>query len=273
MDDRMGDNINGPSLIKVPTWIENPLGRYYLYFAHHDGRYIRLAYADEITGPWRIHAPGVLDITESHFKGHVASPDVHVDDDARQIRMYFHGSDTSSGAGGKQSTRVALSDDGLDFDTQPQLLGNPYWRVFEYDGYHYALGMPGVFYRSRGGIERFEQGPTLFGPDMRHSAAAVRDQQLWIYYTVVGDSPERILLSVIDLTVDWMSWSPSEPIDVLAPEFSWEGVNVPAEPSSRGLVRGPVNQLRDPALFEENGRYYLLYSVAGESGIAIAALE
>jgi hypothetical protein len=31
-----------------------------------------------------------------------------------------------------------------------------------------------------------------------------------------------------------------------------------------------VNQLRDPAIFEDNGRVYLLYAVAGESGIAIA---
>jgi len=33
-----------------------------------------------------------------------------------------------------------------------------------------------------------------------------------------------------------------------------------------------VNQLRDPAILEENGRVYLLYAVAGESGIAIAEL-
>ena len=26
-------NINGPSLIKVPDWVKNPLGNYYLYFA------------------------------------------------------------------------------------------------------------------------------------------------------------------------------------------------------------------------------------------------
>jgi hypothetical protein len=30
-----------------------------------------------------------------------------------------------------------------------------------------------------------------------------------------------------------------------------------------------VRQLRDPAIFEEDGRRYLLYSVAGEQGIAI----
>jgi len=33
-----------------------------------------------------------------------------------------------------------------------------------------------------------------------------------------------------------------------------------------------VNQLRDPAIFEEDDRVYLLYAVAGESGIAIAEI-
>ena len=38
-------NINGPCLIKVPKWVENPLGKYYLYFAHHKGDRIKLAVA------------------------------------------------------------------------------------------------------------------------------------------------------------------------------------------------------------------------------------
>ena len=33
MDGSMGSNIAGPSLIRVPEWLPNPLGRYYLYFA------------------------------------------------------------------------------------------------------------------------------------------------------------------------------------------------------------------------------------------------
>ena len=33
MDARMGSNIQGPSLIRVPDWVEDPLGQYYLYFA------------------------------------------------------------------------------------------------------------------------------------------------------------------------------------------------------------------------------------------------
>ena len=273
MDDRMGDNINGPSLIKVPDWISNPLGKYYLYFGHHDGNYIRLAYADAVDGPWRIHTAGALDLGDSHFSGHIASPDVHVDHHKRQIRMYFHGSDASSGQGGEQSTRVSISSDGLNFKANPDLLGNPYWRVFEWNDFHYAIGMPGVFYRSADGVSAFEEGPTPFGSNMRHSAVVVRGDQLRIYFTVIGDSPERIVCSTIDLSVDWMKWETSEPIDVLAPEMAWEGSEAPNEPSSRGLVHGAVNQLRDPAYFEDDGKSYLLYSVAGENGIAIAEIS
>src|ERR1700677_3278271 len=59
-----GDDINGPSLIKVPDWVHNKLGKYYLYFAHHKGKYIRLAYANDLKGPWKIYKPGTLQITD-----------------------------------------------------------------------------------------------------------------------------------------------------------------------------------------------------------------
>jgi hypothetical protein len=57
---------------------------------------------------------------------------------------------------------------------------------------------------------------------------------------------------------------------VLRPEHAWEGADLPLDPSRRGSIAVPVNQLRDPALFEEDGQVYLLYSVAGERGIALA---
>ena len=34
-----------------------------------------------------------------------------------------------------------------------------------------------------------------------------------------------------------------------------------------------MNQLRDPAIYEEAGVTYLLYAVGGESGIAIARVD
>ena len=37
IDASIGENIQGPSLIRVPDWVQDPLGRYYLYFADHKG--------------------------------------------------------------------------------------------------------------------------------------------------------------------------------------------------------------------------------------------
>ena len=68
-DPSIGENIQGPSLIRVPDWIEQPLGRYYLYFADHKGVYIRLAYVDDLAGPWRVYAPGTLQLADSCFPG------------------------------------------------------------------------------------------------------------------------------------------------------------------------------------------------------------
>jgi hypothetical protein len=64
-------------------------------------------------------------------------------------------------------------------------------------------------------------------------------------------------------------------VEVLRPERVWEGADAPLEPSVRSTAYGHVNQLRDPAIFEEadSGRVFLLYAVAGESGIAIAEVH
>ncbi len=62
-------------------------------------------------------------------------------------------------------------------------------------------------------------------------------------------------------------------MSVLRPEEPWEGTDRPSVPSVRDAINLRVNQLRDPAIFEEDGRIYLLYSVAGEAGIAIAEIE
>jgi hypothetical protein len=297
----IGINIQGPSLIRVPDWVPGALGKYYLYFADHKGSYIRLAYADALEGPWHIHAPGSLHLLESLFlteppiptetelaefearyraRGttishdvlseittpHIASPDVHVDHERKRILMYFHGLDDV----GRQVTRLATSHDGITFKASPRVLGPSYMRIFQHDGMTYALAMPGALSRSPDGMSGFETGPTLFNPNMRHSALLQRDGELWVFWTQVGDVPERILLSRIKLQGDWRNWHESEAIGVMRPERTWEGADAPLVPSVRSTAYGHVNQLRDPAIFEEDGAVYLLYAVAGESGIAIA---
>jgi len=269
MKARIGSNINGPSLIRTPDWLPDRLGEYYLYFAHHKGKFIRLAYADRLEGPWEIYTPGTLHVTEGEGVDHVASPDVHVDEENHRIRMYYHLGLTATP---RQESRVAISDDGINFSRLPETLGSPYFRVFKWNNYWYALGMPGIFYRSRDGLGSFEKGPALFSRNMRHSALNLNGNVLSVFYSDVGDTPERILLATIDLTPDWMDWRESEAITILEPELDYEGVNLPVEPSVRDWAPLPVRQLRDPAIFREDGNTFLLYSVSGEYGLAIARL-
>jgi len=270
MDDRMGDNVNGPSLIRAPDWVTEPLGRYYLYFGHHQGKYIRLAFAESLEGPWRIHGPGALDLSDSFFDAHIASPDVHVIDESREIRMYYHGAERADPS--QQTTRLAISHDGINFTARPEILGSSYWRAFRFRGYWYTLEMPGTFRRSVTGVSDFEEGPRLFTPDMRHSAVRLNGDTLTVFYSNAGDCPERILVTTIDLDDDWLKWRTAPPETLLAPETEYEGADRPLEPSERGLATNRVHQLRDPCIFEEGGKTYILYSVAGESGIAIGEL-
>ncbi|WP_296594870.1 hypothetical protein [Phenylobacterium sp.] len=307
MDGRMGSNIEGPSLIAAPSWLPNRLGRYYLYFADHKGDYIRLAYADDLEGPWKVYAPGTLHFAKAklpaHLVGtpeaimrlkdlaqrrdpvefahiptpledaslpHVASPDVHVDEAHRRIVMYYHG----LAEFGVQRTRVAVSRDGLNFEALGgPTLGPAYMRVFDHRGWKYAMAMPGQFLRSKDGLTPFEVGTTLFRPDQRHSALLVRGDTLYVFWTRVGDAPERIYASTVALTPDWKAWTASEPVEVLRAKRPWEGGDLPARPSHRSAINAEVNQLRDPAIFVECGRTFLLYAVKGERGIGIAELS
>ena len=268
MRDMIGSNINGPSLTQVPEWLPNPLGKYYLYFAHHKGRFIRLAYAEKLGGPWEIYEPGTLKLGDSFCQDHIASPDVHVDNEKHEIRMYYHGVVAS----GRQETKVGISQNGIDFRCSQEGLGNPYFRVFRGGGHYYALGKPGIFYRSRDGLTGFEKGPVLFDKNMRHSALKLNGNTLYVFYSHITDVPERILLATVELTPDWMRWRERDAVTVLEPETDYEGADLATEPSVGDWAPERVRQLRDPAIYEEGEDTYMLYSVAGEHGIAIAKL-
>lgn len=293
----VGSNINGPSLIRVPDWVEAPLGRYYLYFADHKGSHIRLAYADQVTGPYTVHEPGSLHLADSrfptttpqgvelrgeiqiaavaaegydaHFTPHIASPDVVVDHATHSIWMAYHGLCED----GSQLTRVAESPDGLTFTAHEPLVAFPYLRILpdRFDGTWLAMSMPGILYRSTD-LRTWEPGAMLFGNDFRHAALLRRGRTLHVFWSRVGDAPEHILHSTVGLHGDWSGWAPSEPESVLLPELPWEGAELPIAPSARGQVTAPVNQLRDPAILDDDGRIWLLYTIAGESGIALAEL-
>ena len=78
-------------------------------------------------------------------------------------------------------------------------------RVFQHDGYTYAMSMPGQLYRSRNPLGGLEAGPRLFNPNMRHAALLKRGDTLLVFWTQVGQVPEHIKLSTIDISGDWTS--------------------------------------------------------------------
>ena len=290
----LNGNINGPSLIRGPAWLENPPAKYLLYFAHHEGHSIRLALADDLRGPWRLQQPPPLSLADSYFAQkepaledlhpearrfienkqdgnypHIASPDVWVDNERQQIRLYYHGRLDN----GQQRTRVAISSNGVDFIAREPILATSYLRLFRHDDWFYALTMPAQLYRSRDGLADFEAGPRLTDAPIRHHALLERDGHWYLFWTRVGDRPERILVSEIEMTGGWRDWRLAEPQDVHRAERDWEGGNLPPNASEYGAVSGRVNQLRDPAIFEEDGRIFLLYALAGEQGIGIGELH
>lgn len=282
--DRIGTNLNGPSVIKVPDWVAHRLGRYYMYFAHHKGRYIRMAYADELTGPWTVYTPGVLDVTETPFAhedlppgpydsyAHVASPDVHVDHDAGLIRMYYHGLEPD----GQQLTRHCVSQDGLHFAEHSECLGPPYIRAFFYQDMIYAVSWAGKLMRARNWTYPFETGPDIFGGDpltppnttIRHVAVLINQDQLTLAFSRIGDTPEHLMITGVELGPDWTQWTPSPPKTLLFPELDWEGAHLPVTTSRIGAADKKEHGLRDPCFFEN----YLFYSGGGESAIGIAKL-
>jgi hypothetical protein len=300
----LGRNVNGPTVIRVPDWVERPLGQYYMYFANHMGDFIRLAYADAPTGPWTIHEPGVLHVRDTaffrpqpdpkealaDFYTHVASPEVFVDTARQRLVMWYHGWWTNGERwpsdpvearawarqkGYSQSTQVAESGDGLRFEARPSITRTSYLRVFNHEGYFYGMSRLGRLSRARDPLESFDLGPNPFrdGPyasRVRHVGLVLRGNRLHVFFTAIGDSPERVLMSTIDLTQDWTAWRAGPPAEVLQPEAAYECPDLPVAPSEPGDVDVPVREIRDPFVLDDRNRLLLFYSTCGEQGIAAA---
>ncbi|MCB9477711.1 MAG: hypothetical protein H6684_09565 [Deltaproteobacteria bacterium] len=315
-----GENINGPSLIRVPDWIApedraDPSAVYYLYFAHHGGKYIRMAWAADLLGPWTLHDVGegiadgdrgVLDLGSDNkielangllADGHMASPDVIVDDEARRIVMYFHIQVTDPDDVREQRTLVSYSPDGLEFEEniQPVILGVSYFRVFEFEGELYAIANHGQLYRAPDASDPWTPPPGFdftqelwtklnnpfqehielpeFIRRSRHSAVHVVDGAVEVFLTRVFDAPERIRFATMR-PVDSELWAASDPpTELMEPEPGWECGELPTRPSFSGSAPEDVKQLRDPAYFQDaDGSAYLVYSGCGENALGLAAL-
>lgn len=322
-------NINGPSVIRVPDWIApgnraDPNATYYMYFAHHAGNYIRMAWAMDIEGPWHLCQVGsgvdlgdrgVLDLGSDDeinigngitIYDHVASPDVFVDDNNQRIVMYFHGPTKVNGSSSQKSL-VATSSYGLDFmsSIEPVRLGRFYFRVFEYKGNLYATSNSGFLFKALDPNDpwtppiSFDFKDDLWAirsdspfqndiddanfadvPDeplrVRHSTVRLVGDTLQVLYTRIGDCPERIMMSTMDLSAgDYELWdSTFPPREILQAELDWEGGDIPPTNSQGSTAPENVNELRDPYIFKDNdGTLYLFYCGRGEDAIGVAHIQ
>ena len=257
----VGDNLNGPSIIRVPPWIEKPLGRYYMYFAHHKGQHIRLAYADSLRGPWKVYEPGVLNVSAIAFfrpqpdpansseflYTHVASPEIYIDNAHEKILMWVHGMWTAGqrwpeepvaalkwlqSQGYSQYTQSAESVDGLNFQMRPAITKQYYLRVFRLGGQFYGMARLGQMLRAKDSTSSFELGPNPFreGPyanRVRHVALLPRESYIEVFFSAIGDAPEKILHTTIPMTGDWNQWRATSYEEVLTPQAKYECPEMP----------------------------------------------
>lgn len=264
------DNINGPSVIKAPSFLQPQQGwKYLLYFASHNGLHIRLATSDVIEGPWLIQNQSCLELPDLPKSSHIASPDVHIDQEQRKIKMYCH---VAYGKG--QKTFLATSEDGWNFSFHSlEPLGPYYMRVFPKDGEYFAFDRDGKLMRSETGTTPFQVTSFRFPDKVRHLAVENYASILRVYFSEVGDAPERIKMRCLY----WNSQSPEQSLysrkaTLLVPQEVYEGSSASTISSRIGSIKSLVKELRDPFFFSDSGRSFLFYACGGERGIAVVEL-
>ena len=106
------------------------------------------------------------------------------------------------------------------------------------------------------------------GETPRHFGVKADGDILHIYFSRIGDAPERILKSTCDMTKDWRDWRASSPVEILRPSEGWEGAHRPIEKSLIGTAAPMEHALRDPFPFQ-NHRFF---AGGGESTIGVTEL-
>ena len=194
-----------------------------------------------------------------------------------------------------QPTLLYQSDDGISWtlhkrftQDSPYLfhnlfyLANPVLNVE--DDYYYTLSRINsvsgvVLCRSKSIEGPFEWGPKL-GQSLRHFDIHFVEGIIYVLYSMIGDTPERILLGTIDTTLgtDWNDWNFLPGPRILEPRYWFEHQNTIVSTSVEGLAKDR-HRISDPRLLldEDMGpdklSGLLFYSVQGEREIATAKIS
>jgi len=332
-------NINGPMPILVRSWMKHASfkGCSVLLFvsSHIDNgsgiQVLGLKKMSQGTMVWKkldltLALRSETSQTQAQCKS-FHSPSIIVDDMKKQLIMYIHGHQCKNEGDKtiKQPTLLFVSQDGVSWDLQsdeapaqklPYLLQHSFYLTVpvysKRDGYYYAMAKTqensvgsACLYRSKSLMGPFEQGP-IMARGMRHVdlyLSSPDSMMIYVFFTLIGDMPERIILGSIDVSSgseNWMHWNLLPGPSLLQPEYWYEHGNATAKPSSAGPARTQVRELRDPRFLPDifppdasvNSRTgmntnantnekkkknalsgLLFYSVQGEQGIAMARLS
>ena len=317
-------NINGPMPILVRSWMKNASFKgcsVLLFVSSHitntdDGSGIQVLGLEKMSQGAMVWKK--LDLTlalrsQTPCKSY-HSPSIIVDDVKKQLVMYTHGHQCKNEGDKniKQPTMLFVSRDGISWDLQndegpaqklPYLLQHSFYLTVpvysKRDGYYYAMAKTqensvgsACLYRSKSLMGPFEEGPIL-ARGMRHVdlyLSSPDSTMIYVFFTLIGDMPERIILGSIDVSSgsdNWMNWNLLPGPSLLQPEYWYEHGNVTAKSSSAGSARAQVRELRDPRFLPDTRIHadtnekkkrnilsgLLFYSVQGEQGIAMARLS
>jgi len=227
------------------------------------------------TGPWHDISHLLKVDAKSIACDSLHAPDVHVDSFRRQLVMYVHGHGCRSADGthiGNQPTFKLESIDGL--------VWQPFRQVHRDETQNHSslpFMMEGLFYtrlffmkddvfvfgksqENQEGYLTVSSGKTLnvFNSSqrvqllkgVRHFSIHRVADVLLIFFTLISDNPERIMMGTLDLTKSWLEWEILPGPIILQPELQYEhgGVdNFPSKAGSAGCK--PKHELRDPFFF------------------------
>jgi hypothetical protein len=107
---------------------------------------------------------------------------------------------------------------GLTFDVRPAITRVSYLRAFPRADVLHGMARLGQLLRSTDALGVFEIGPNPFRDGryanrVRHVAVTVRGNSLIVFFTAIGDDPERVLASAIEMNGDWTHYGPKGGLD------------------------------------------------------------
>ena len=217
-----------------------------MYSAGHKGLHLTLHHADGPSGPWHLHPTPILPLAGLPMcTGHVASPDVVIEEASRSLRLYFHCPTRQKGLR-PQWTHQATSVDGVRFATvHAPPIPTFYFRRFEFEGRHYAIAKEldeggALWTASDRAASRWTRLPGLL-PLMRHAAVLVRHGRAILWYTSMGDAPEHIKYGELRLAEAQAggSWVPTGAAALAYPATTAEGAGLPISRSNFGVAETP----------------------------------